>query len=122
MMAVLRFPKILVAAVNGPAVGIGVTLLPHCDLVYSSASATFWVPFLRIAVVPEFGSSLTFPRIMGQAVAGDMLLNSRILTSDEALQWGLVSELHSPQDLLSGGTHCLRTVPVCCSLAAIRCI
>lgn len=101
MLAILHFPKILVAAVNGPAVGIGVTLLPHCDLVYSATSATFWVPFLRIAVVPEFGSSLTFPRIMGPAVAGDMLLASRVLSADEAHRWGLVSELLPASDILS---------------------
>lgn len=113
--AVLRFPKLLVAAVNGPAVGVGVTLLPHCDLVYaygraqggdgggvrpgatptaSSArvagdgrrrrgvastgdpgtgtgggevrvgAASFWTPFFRLAIVPEFCSSVTFPEIL----------------------------------------------------------
>lgn len=54
MQTVLQFPKILVAAVNGPAVGIGTTLLPHCDMSFACESATFWAPFSRIAVVPEF--------------------------------------------------------------------
>ena len=54
----------IVAAVNGPAIGIGVTLLPHCDVVFASTTATFWTPFARIAVVPEFCSSYLFPMVM----------------------------------------------------------
>ncbi|CAI6007784.1 unnamed protein product [Closterium sp. NIES-65] len=84
MRGVLRFSKILVAAVNGPAIGIGVTLLPHCDLVFAADSATFWVPFLRIALVPEFGSSVTLPQLLGRPLANDLLLTSRVLTADEA--------------------------------------
>lgn len=77
-LALLRFPKLVVAAVNGPAVGVGVTLLPHCDIVYayggnrSTAAggrggerpAYFWTPFFRLAIVPEFCSSVTFPEIL----------------------------------------------------------
>jgi hypothetical protein len=62
----------LIAAVNGPAVGIGTTLLPHCDVVYCTPSAYFWTPFTRIAVVPEFCSSLLFPEIMGPSVANEV--------------------------------------------------
>ena len=102
MITILRFPKILVAAVNGPAVGIGVTVLAHCDLVYASEEATFWVPFTRIAVVPEFGSSVAFSRIMGKAMAGDVLLAARPLSAAEALSCGLVSRLFPTSELLSG--------------------
>ncbi|CAN0491570.1 unnamed protein product, partial [Ectocarpus sp. 8 AP-2014] len=91
--AVLRFPKLLVAAVNGPAVGVGVTLLPHCDLrsVGVKEGATLWTPFFRLAIVPEFCSSLTFPETLGLARANDMLIMGRKLSAQEALSSGLVS-------------------------------
>jgi enoyl-CoA hydratase/carnithine racemase len=50
MMTILSFPKIIAAAVNGPAIGIGVTLLFHCDLCYCTSNATFWIPFTRLAL------------------------------------------------------------------------
>lgn len=74
MMAMLRFPKVLVAAVNGPAVGIAVTLLLHCDLVYITPRVTLWAPFTRLALVPEFCSSVTFIERMGLPKANVMLL------------------------------------------------
>ncbi|CAI5951493.1 unnamed protein product [Closterium sp. NIES-64] len=101
MRGVLRFSKILVAAVNGPAIGIGVTLLPHCDLVFAADSATFWVPFLRIALVPEFGSSVTLPQLLGRPLANDLLLTSRVLTADEACRNGLVSRVFPDATLQS---------------------
>lgn len=78
-LTLLRFPKLVIAAVNGPAVGVGVTLLPHCDIVYAYGGnesttvaggrggglpADFWTPFFRLAIVPEFCSSVTFPEIL----------------------------------------------------------
>lgn len=101
MHSLLCCPKVVVAAVNGPAVGIGVTLLAHCDLVYAAPSATFWVPFLRAAIVPEFASSVTFPRIMGPAMATDMLLTSRKLSADEAVRARLVSDIIPAENFLS---------------------
>ncbi|CAM9842261.1 unnamed protein product [Discosporangium mesarthrocarpum] len=98
MVTLATFPKPVVAAVNGPAVGIGVTLLPHCDLVYAAGGSggleeavTFWTPFFRLAIVPEFCSSVTFPEIMGWAMSNDVLLMGRKLTLAEARETGLVS-------------------------------
>lgn len=64
MRAIAAFPKLVVAAVNGPAVGVAVTLLCHVDMVYAVPDATFWTPFLRMAIVPEYASSVLFPAVM----------------------------------------------------------
>ncbi|CAM9690494.1 unnamed protein product, partial [Chrysoparadoxa australica] len=101
MKALLRFPKFVVAAVNGPAVGIGVTLLPHCDVVYSTPSATFWTPFFQLALVPEFCSSVTFPKTFGFSVANELLYLGRKLSAKEASQSGFLSEVLEEEGFLT---------------------
>jgi len=91
MMALLAFEKVFVAAVNGPAVGIGVTLLMHCDLVYCTGNATFWVPFTRIALVPEFCSSMTFVEAMGMSNANELLLLGKKINAERAVLDRIVS-------------------------------
>lgn len=91
--ALMNCSKILIAGVNGPAIGILCTTLSHCDLVYCTNNATFTVPFLRIAVVPEFASSYTFPQTLGNAVANDCMYTGRTLSANEAAQFGLVSAM-----------------------------
>lgn len=85
--------KPLIAAVNGPAIGVGLTMLLHCDLVYAAHSATFSAPFVRLGLVPEAGSSILLPEVVGMAVANDVLLTGRTLTSSEALNHGLVARV-----------------------------
>jgi enoyl-CoA hydratase/carnithine racemase len=67
MRSVAGFPKLLVAALNGPAVGVAVTLLCHVDMAYAAPGATLWTPFFRMAIVPEFASSTLFPEVMVRA-------------------------------------------------------
>ena len=93
MFQLLSYPKLLAAAVNGPAVGIGVTLLLHCDLVWCSETATFWTPFSRIALVPELCSSVTFLQRMGLAKANELLLLGNKIDATTALQWNLCSRI-----------------------------
>lgn len=64
MHAMLECKKVIAGAVNGRAIGIGVTLLLHCDFVFATENATFWTPFQRIGIVPEFASSYTFPHVL----------------------------------------------------------
>lgn len=90
---VLSFPKLLLAAVNGPAVGLGTTLLLHCDAVFAVPSATFTMPFMRIAIVPEFAASVMLPRVVGHQLAHDMLYTGRVITAQEAERAGLVLRL-----------------------------
>lgn len=93
MHAVLALGKPLVAAVTGPAVGIGTTLLLHCDLVYVSRDARLQVPFINLGLTPEFGASLILPRRLGQARAAELLLLGETLDGAKAAAWGLANDV-----------------------------
>jgi len=93
MTATIKFGKPLIAAVNGMAVGVGTTILPHCDLVFSVPHATFETPFTKIGVCPEFCSSVLFPQIMGPSLATQVLFFGRKLTAQEAKDARLVGEI-----------------------------
>lgn len=84
MSCMIAFPKPVVAAVNGIATGVGMTILGHCDLVYCVPHATFSAPFTQIAVTPEFCSSVTFPKIMGPTLSSEVLYLGRKLNAEEA--------------------------------------
>lgn len=96
------FEKPILAAVNGPAIGVGLTMLLHCDLAFASEVATFRAPFAHVGLVPEAGSSLLLPRALGNAWANDILLAGRTLTAAEALSAGLISRIFPATDLLHG--------------------
>lgn len=85
--------KPLVAAVQGPAVGVGVTMLLHCDLVFASDQATFHTPFVDLALVPEAASSLLMPRIAGHQRASEMLLAGKRIDAARAQEFGFVNEV-----------------------------
>ncbi|KEJ89302.1 enoyl-CoA hydratase [Sulfitobacter donghicola] len=93
-------PKPLIAAVNGPAIGIGVTMLLHCDLVFVARSATFSTPFVQLGLVPEAASSMLLPAAIGNAMANDMFLAGRVLDASEAVAFGLASRVFLDEDLL----------------------
>jgi enoyl-CoA hydratase/carnithine racemase len=93
-----RFPKPVVAAVNGVAVGIGTTLLLHCDLVYASANAVFSVPFVNLGCTPEGGSSVLLPELIGQRRASELLLLCSPFDARKALDLGVISAITEDAD------------------------
>jgi len=93
MHAMLDCTKPLIASVDGPAIGIGATMLFHCDLVYASNTARFQTPFTDLGVCPEFASSETFPAVLGSHKAAQMLLLGEPLSAEDAVNFGLVNEL-----------------------------
>ncbi len=97
--ALIKFPKPIVAQVEGVAIGVGTTMLMHCDLIYVAEETLFRMPFVNLGLVPEAGSSYIVPRLMGQAKAAELLLLGRMFSAQEALETGLVSRVVSPEDL-----------------------
>jgi enoyl-CoA hydratase/carnithine racemase len=85
--------KPLIAAVNGAAVGVGTTMLMHCDLIVATRSARFVMPFTGLGLVPEAASSLLFPRLLGHQRASALLLLGEPLDAETALQWGFVNRM-----------------------------
>jgi 2-(1,2-epoxy-1,2-dihydrophenyl)acetyl-CoA isomerase len=88
-----RMPKPVIAAINGVAAGAGFSLAMACDLRLAVTSARFTQAYTRIGLVPDGGSSYFLPRLVGPARAAELMFLNRVLTAQEALQWGLVSRL-----------------------------
>jgi enoyl-CoA hydratase/carnithine racemase len=93
-----QFPKPIVAAVCGPAVGIGTTLLLHCDLVIAGDNAAFSMPFVNLGLCPEAASSLLVPQMMGYHRAAEALLLGEPFLAEAALEIGLVNRVVPPQE------------------------
>jgi enoyl-CoA hydratase/carnithine racemase len=93
MRALAVFPKPLLAAVCGPAVGIGTTMLLHCDIVYAGDNASFTMPFVNLGLCPEAASSLLLPQLLGYHRAAEALLFGEPLSADAALAAGLVNKV-----------------------------
>lgn len=100
LQSILAAEKPLMAAVNGLAVGVGVTMLLHCDLVYASPNATFQTPFVNLGLVPEAGSSLLLPRLVGTQKANDLLLLGTKIGAEEAEKMGLIAGIFDGENLL----------------------
>ncbi|MBX3586339.1 MAG: enoyl-CoA hydratase [Ramlibacter sp.] len=95
---IAAFPKPVIAAVCGPAVGIGTTMLFHCDLVYAGDNAAFSMPFVNLGLCPEAASSLLVPQMLGYHRAAEALLMGEPFMAEAALEVGLVNRVLPPTE------------------------
>lgn len=98
LQGIATFPKPLLAAVCGPAVGVGTTLLFHCDLVYAGDNAAFSMPFVNLGLCPEAASSLLVPQMLGYHRAAEALLLGEPFMAEAALEVGLVNRVLPPTE------------------------
>jgi enoyl-CoA hydratase/carnithine racemase len=108
MNALLDFDKPLIAAVHGAAIGGGTTMLTHCDFVYAGESAKFQMPFINLAVVPEFGSSWSIPARIGQIRAAELILLGSPFDAKRAAELGFVTQVVPDQNLMATATEAAR--------------
>ena len=99
LRGIATFPKPVLAAVSGPAVGIGTTLLFHCDLVYAGDNAAFSMPFVNLGLCPEAASSLLVPQMLGYHRAAEALLLGEPFMAEAALEVGLVNRVLPPTEV-----------------------
>jgi enoyl-CoA hydratase/carnithine racemase len=103
--ALINFDKPIVAAVHGAAIGGGTTMLTHCDFVYAGESAKFQMPFINLALVPEFGASCTVPARIGYLRAAELILLGTPFDANRAEELGLVTRVVPDQNLLATATE-----------------
>jgi len=105
-----RIHKVMIAAVHGPTVGVGVTMLLHCDLVVAARGTRLSMPFVKLGLVPEAGSSLLLPRLIGHQRAAELLLLGVPIDASTAFNYGLVNRVVEDAELLNEARALARTV------------
>ena len=105
LRAISSAPQPIVAAVDGPAVGVGTTMLLHCELVYAGESARFQLPFVNLGLVPEAGSSLLLPANLGYQRAAELLLLGEPFSAATAHQYGIVTKVLADGETVAAATQ-----------------
>jgi len=108
MRALVDFDKPVIAAVHGPAIGGGTTMLTHCDLVYAGESARFQTPFVDLGLVPEFGSSYSISARVGHLRAAEIILSGSPFNAARALELGFVNHVVPDDKLMAAATEAAR--------------
>ena len=108
--AFIHFPKPIIAAINGAAVGFGLTVSLICDIRIASDRSVFSCAFVRIGVSPEFGSSYFLPRIVGYGKAAELTMTAQTIDAAEALRIGLVNQVVPHAELMSAAKEMATTI------------
>jgi enoyl-CoA hydratase/carnithine racemase len=108
MEALVNFDKPIVVAVHGAAIGGGTTMLTHCDFIYAAENAKFQMPFINLALVPEFGSSCSVPARIGHVRAAELILLGAPFDAWFASEFGLITQVVSDKDVLARATETAR--------------
>lgn len=109
-MAFIDFPKPMIAAINGPAVGFGLTVGLTCDIRLASDQAQFSCAFVRVGVCPEFGSSYFLPRLVGFGKAAELTMTASTIDAQEALRIGLVNRVVAHDNLMEEAMSMAETI------------
>jgi 2-(1,2-epoxy-1,2-dihydrophenyl)acetyl-CoA isomerase len=112
-LELLEYPKPVIAAVNGAAIGVGVTMILPCDIRIASDRAKLGVPFTRLGILPGLGSTHLLPRIVGLGHAQELVLTSRVIEAPEALAIGLVSRVVPGDALLATAREIAALIVAC---------
>jgi enoyl-CoA hydratase/carnithine racemase len=122
LTSVLRYPKPVIAAVNGACVGLGLALALCCDVRFAATDAKFSAPFARLGLPAEFRTPTLLPRLVGRGNALDVLLSGRMLLAEEAQRLGLVQRVLARDELLPGAVAYAAEIARSCSPAALAAI
>ena len=113
-------PKIVIAAINGPAAGVGLVLACYCDVRYVAAGAKLTTSSGRLGLPAEYGLSWVLPRLVGIGPAADLLLSSRVILAEEAERIGLVNRVLAPDAVLGAALDYARTIAHEISPSSVR--
>lgn len=122
-IALMKFPKPIIAAINGAAVGFGATMPLNCDIRIASTRAKFSFAFARLGVTPEYCSSYFLPRLIGYGQASELFFTGKMINAEEALRIGLINRIVPPEELLSEAqtlAEQIARMPLAAILAAKR--
>jgi 2-(1,2-epoxy-1,2-dihydrophenyl)acetyl-CoA isomerase len=112
-LELLAYPKPVIAAVNGAAIGVGVTMILPCDIRIASERAKLGVPFTKLGILPGLGSTHLLPRIVGLGRAQELVLTSRVIEAPEAFEMGLVSRVVAADALLAAAREIAALLVAC---------
>jgi len=112
-LELLAYPKPVIAAVNGAAIGVGVTMILPCDIRIAAERAKLGVPFTKLGILPGLGSTHLLPRIVGLGRAQELVLTSRVIEAPEALAIGLVNRVVPGETLLAAARETAALLVAC---------